>query len=86
MICRLSNKPEDQCINPEYLDCKHCDHGLDIFLREIGVELLEYQKKLLRYYIRRDEKLYCIPICHELRTTTKQLTSMMEEILKGEKV
>lgn len=30
MICKLSSKPEDQCTNPDYLDCKHCDYGFDI--------------------------------------------------------
>ena len=85
MICKLSSKPENQCISPDHLDCKNCDHGFDIFLREMGIELLEYQKILLMRYIRHDEKLYCIPLCHELRTTANQLSLNMEAILKGEK-
>ena len=85
MICKLSSKPEDQCTNPDHLDCKHCDYGFDIFLREMGIELLDYQKNLLKLCIRYDKKLYCIPVCHELRTTVKQLTLIMEVISKGEK-
>lgn len=83
MICKLSSKPEDQCTNPDYLDCKHCDYGFDIFLREMGIELLEYQKNLLKHYIRYDKKLCCIPVCHELRTAVKQLTLITEVISKG---
>lgn len=86
MICKLSSKLEDQCTNPDYPDCKYCDYGFDIFLREMGIELLEYQKILLKHCIRYDKKLCCIPVCHELRTTVKQLTSIMEVISKGEKV
>lgn len=86
MICKLSSKPEDQCINPDHLDCKYCDYGFDIFLREMGIELLEYQKNLLKHHIRYDEKLCCIPICHELRTTVKQLTSIMENVFERRKI
>lgn len=86
MICKLSSKPEDQCTKPDYLDCKYCDYGFDIFLREMGIELLEYQKILLKHYVRDNKKLCCIPVCHELRTATTQLALIMEVILKGEKL
>ena len=60
MICKLSNKETDQCMDVNQ-DCRHCDYGLDIFLEKMGVKPLTYQRELLHKFIKHGQPIYIIP-------------------------
>lgn len=60
MICKLSNKETDQCMDVNQ-DCRHCDYGLDIFLEKMGVELFDWQREFLHKVIKQDRPIYIIP-------------------------
>ena len=83
MICKLSNKETDQCMDVNQ-DCRHCDYGLDIFLEKMGVELFEWQREVLKEAIKHDRPIYVIPGRQQGRTYLKRLIETMEETLKGE--
>lgn len=84
MICRLSNNETDRCLDVNQ-DCRRCDHGLDIFLRGLGINLLAPQRELLRKYIENDDKrIYITPARYQGRTYLKTLLAYVDLLLKGE--
>lgn len=83
MICKFSNNETDQCLDV-HQDCKHCDHSLDIFLREMGVDLFEWQRVFLKQCIKQDRPIYIIPKRYRDHTYFGGLELMRDILLKGE--
>lgn len=93
MICIFSQEPTDQCENFHHSDlipgnvsdlCRYCDYGFEIFLKQVGVDLLPYQKELLKEYIRSEKTIYVTYPSKLDRTNFKILSEMTRLIINSD--